>query len=306
MLKFIFKRLLQMVPVLLASVTLTFFLIRLAPGGPFTSEKNIPEQALERLNEFYGLNDPVLVQYSRYLGNLARGDLGLSLHYHNRTVNEVIRDTFPISFELGILAMIFAIVCGLFSGIIASLRPNTALDHVPMGLAMTGICLPTFVLGPLLVLVFALWLGWFNASGWETPMDRVLPVITLGAVYAAYIARLSRGSMLEILPMDYIRTARAKGVPEIKVITKHALKNAMLPVISFLGPATAGIMTGSFVVETIFQIPGMGKMFVTSAFNRDYFLLLGLVVFYVTLLIALNLIVDILLVWFNPKLRIEA
>ncbi|OGV70754.1 MAG: ABC transporter [Lentisphaerae bacterium RIFOXYA12_FULL_48_11] len=306
MLKFVARRLIQMVPVLLIVITITFFLIRLAPGGPFTDEKKYPPEVLASRNAYYGLNDSLLTQYARYLGNVVKGNLGPCLQYRNRTVNEVIRDTFPVSFELGCWAMIFALVTGLIFGIIAALRPNSLLDHIPMALAMTGICLPAFVLGPLLILVFGLWFGMLNASGWDTATDRILPAITLGAVYAAYIARLSRSSMLEVLPMDYIRTARAKGASELRVIAYHALKNAAIPVVSFLGPAFAGIVTGSFVVETIFQIPGMGKMFVTAAFNRDYFLLLGLIVFYAGLLVTLNLIVDILLVWLNPKIKIEA
>lgn len=305
MLKFIIRRLFQLIPVLLAAITLTFFLVRLAPGGPFSAEKQYPEEAIKRLNEHYGLNDPIMVQYAHYLKNAVCGDLGPSMHYHNRTVNEIIRETFPISLELGSYAMLYALILGLTVGIIASLRPNTALDHVPMSIAMIGMCMPTFVMGPILVLLFALKFSWFNASGWETGMDRILPAITLGSVYAAYIARLSRGSMLEVLPMDYIRTARAKGVSEMCVITRHALRNGILPVVSFLGPATAGIITGSFVVETIFQIPGMGKMFVMSAFNRDYSLLLGLVVFYASLLVVFNLLVDLTLIWLNPRLKIE-
>ena len=186
----------------------------------------------------------------------------------------------------------------------ASLRPNTALDYVPMSLAMTGICIPSFVLGPLLVLTFALGLGWVNASGWDMPSDRILPAITLGSAYAAYIARLSRAGMLDVLPQDYIRTARAKGLRESRVIGIHALKPCIFPVVSFLGPAVAGLITGSFVVETIFHIPGLGKMFVMGAFNRDYTLVLGLVVFYSALVIVFNTIVDIALASLNPRLRV--
>ena len=305
MFKFVLRRLLQLIPVLLVAVSLTFFMIRLAPGGPFINEKAIPDDALKSIRNHYGLDDPMPVQYLRYMGKLLTGDLGLSLH-QNRTVNEIVSETFPISLELGCYAMLFALIVGMILGIVASIRPNSALDHTPMALAMVGICLPTFVMGPVLVLVFGLWLGWFNASGWETAADRILPAITLGAVYAAYIARLTRGSMLEVLPKDYIRTARAKGLSRLQVVTRHALKNALLPVVSFLGPATAGIITGSFVVESIFQIPGMGKLFVTSAFNRDYFLILGLVAFYGGVLVLFNLIVDIALVLLNPKMRIDA
>jgi oligopeptide transport system permease protein len=306
MLKFIVRRLLQMFPVLLIVITMVFFTTRFAPGGPFTDEKKLSPEAIKSRNEYYGLNNSLGVQYINYLCKIMKGDMGPCFQYHNRTVNDVIKETFPISFELGCYAMTYALLAGLFFGIVAALRPNTLLDHLPMAAAMTGICLPAFVLGPLLILVFGLWLGWFNASGWETATDRILPAITLGSVYAAYIARLSRSSMLEVLPMDYIRTARAKGASELRVIVIHALKNAAIPVASFLGPAIAGIITGSFIVETIFQIPGMGKMFVTAAFNRDYYLLSGLIVFYATLLILFNLFVDMVLVWLNPKIKIEA
>jgi oligopeptide transport system permease protein len=303
MVKFILRRLLELIPVLIIAITIVFFMVRLAPGGPFTQEKSFSEQAMARLNEHYGLDKPILVQYGNYMLNLLQGDLGPSFQYPSRSVNEIIAETFPVSLELGSWAMLFALVMGLLAGIVASLRPNTLQDHLPMGVAMTGICMPSFVLGPLLILIFGLWLRWFNASGWETLSDRVLPAITLGSAYAAYIARLTRGSMLEVLPADFIRTARAKGLSEKTVILKHTLKNAILPVVSFLGPATAGIITGSFVVETIFNIPGMGRMFVLSAFNRDYTLILGLVVFLGFLVVLFNVIVDILLGLLNPRLR---
>ena len=306
MIKFILRRLLELIPVLLISITLVFFMVRLAPGGPFTAEKSFTAEAIERLNEHYGLDKPIMVQYGNYLLNLLKGDLGPSFQYPSRSVNDIIKETFPVSLELGALSMLFALGVGLLAGIVASLKPNTLQDHVPMGLAMTGICMPSFVLGPLLILVFGLWLGWFNASGWELPIDRVLPVITLGSAYAAYISRLTRGSMLEVLPSDYIRTARAKGLSEANVIFKHTLKNALLPVVSYLGPATAGILTGSFVVESIFNIPGMGRMFVLAAFNRDYTLILGLVVFFALLVVLFNAVVDILLGLLNPKLRMHS
>lgn len=306
MLKFIARRLLELIPVLLISITIVFFLVRLAPGGPFTQEKSFSPEAIARLNEHYGLDKPIMVQYGTYLLNVLKGDLGPSFQYPSRSVNEIIAETFPISFELGIWAMLFALGVGLAAGIIASLRPNTLQDHVPMGIAMSGICMPSFVLGPILILTFSLGFRWLNASGWDTASDRILPVITLGASYAAYIARLTRGSMLEVLPSDYIRTARAKGLSEKAVILRHALKNALLPVVSFLGPATAGIITGSFVVETIFNIPGMGRMFVQSAFNRDYTLIMGLVVFLALLVVIFNALVDILLGLLNPKMRLSS
>jgi len=294
-----------MIPVLWATITLTFFLIRLAPGGPFTEEKSYPPEAIAQLNRHYGLDKPIHVQYFSYLGNVLRGNLGPSFKYPNRTVNEIIADTFPVSLELGFYGLTVALLFGLAAGIIASLRPNTALDHVPMSISMIGICIPSFVLGPLLVLFFALGLGWFNASGWRTVGDRVLPAITLGSAYAAYIARLSRAGMLDVLPRDFIRTARAKGLSELRVVVCHALKPGIFPVVSFLGPAIAGLITGSFVTETIFHIPGLGKMFVTGAFNRDYTLILGLVVFYSILVVVFNALVDLALALLNPKLRAE-
>ncbi len=304
MLKFLTRRLLTMIPVLWATVTLTFVLVRLAPGGPFTEEKQYPQQAIDQLNQHYGLNDSLPKQYVHYLRNLLHGDLGPSLKYQNRSVNEIIAETFPVSLELGLWALLVALLLGLPAGITASLRPNTALDYIPMSLAMIGICVPAFVLGPLLVLAFALGLGWLNASGWDMPSDRILPAITLGSAYAAYIARLSRAGMLDILPQDFIRTARAKGLRESRIIGLHALKPGIFPVVSFLGPAVAGLITGSFVVETIFHIPGLGKMFVMGAFNRDYTLVLGLVVFYSALVIVFNTLVDVVLASLNPRLRV--
>jgi oligopeptide transport system permease protein len=306
MIKFILRRLLELIPVLLIAITIVFFLVRLAPGGPFTEEKSFPKEAIARLNEHYGLDKPIMEQYGAYLLNLLKGDLGPSFQYPSRSVNEIIGETFPVSFELGAWALLFALIVGLLAGITASLRPNSVQDHVPMGIAMTGICMPSFVLGPILILIFGLGLRWVNASGWDTASDRILPVITLGASYAAYIARLTRGSMLEVLPSDFIRTARAKGLSEKTVILKHTLKNALLPVVSFLGPATAGIITGSFVVETIFNIPGMGRMFVLGAFNRDYTLILGLVVFLALLVVLFNALADILLGLLNPKMRLHS
>jgi oligopeptide transport system permease protein len=306
MLRFLLIRFLSMIPVLLATVTLTFLLVRLAPGGPFADEKNYPPQALEQVNRHYGLDKPLHVQYFLYLGNLLRGNLGPSLKYPGRSVNAIIADTFPVSLELGLWALLAALLIGLGAGIAASLRPNTVVDTVSMTLSMAGICIPGFVLGPLLVLVFAIGLGWVNASGWNTPSDRVLPAITLGAAYAATIARLARAGMLDVLPQDYIRTARANGIRECRVIGLHALKPGIFPVISFLGPAAAGIISGSFVTETIFHIPGLGKMFVTGAFNRDYTLVLGLVVFYSVLIILFNTLVDVLLAILNPRLRLNA
>ena len=305
MFKFIARRVLETIPVLFVIITGSFFMIRLAPGGPFDSERRMTPEVQRNLNAYYGYDKPLSVQYFRYMGKLFHGDLGPSTKNASHTVNELIGDSFPISLELGGYALAVAMLIGLTAGIIASLRPNTATDYLPMSLAMAGICLPTFVLGPLLVLVFALWLKWFNPSGWYDPADRVLPALTLGLFYAAYIARLTRGGMLEILSQDYIRTARAKGAGELRVILKHALRGGLLPVVSYLGPALAGIISGSFVVETIFQIPGIGRSFITSALNRDHAMIMGTVIFFAVLIIGFNLIVDVLQVFLNPRLRFD-
>ena len=305
MLRFILRRLLETIPVLLVIVTATFFMIRFVPGGPFTAERAVSPEILRNLEAHYGLDQPLHRQYLNYLGDLLRGDLGPSFKYPNRTVNEIIGDKLPVSLELGLLSLIIALAIGLPLGIAAAARRNTWIDYICSSTAMTGICVPTFVMGPLFVLVFAIHLRWFNASGWYMGIDRVLPAATLGLVYAAYIARLTRGGMLEVLNQDFIRTARAKGASELRVIFRHALRGGLLPVVSFLGPAIAGILTGSFVIETIFQIPGLGREFVNSAFNRDYTLVLGTVLLYAGLIILLNLVVDVVQVWMNPKLKFE-
>ena len=305
MFRFVVRRLLQTIPVLFVIITATFFMVRFVPGGPFTGEKAIPQEILKNIEAHYGLDQPLWRQYLSYLGQIAHGDLGPSFKYSNRTVNEIIADKLPVSLELGGLALVVALVIGLTLGVLAAVRRNTWLDYLASSVGLLGICVPTFVLGPLLVLFFAIRLGWFNASGWDTPADRVLPVLTLGLVYAAYIMRLTRGGMLEVLNQDFIRTARAKGASELRIIFRHALRGGLLPVVAFLGPGIAGILTGSFVIETIFQIPGLGREFVNSAFNRDYTLVLGTVILYATLIVVLNLVVDVVQVWLNPRLKFE-
>jgi len=305
MLRFILRRLLETIPVLFVIVTATFFMIRFVPGGPFTAEKAVTPEILKNLEAHYGLNQPLHRQYLAYLGSLLRGDFGPSFKYPNRTVNEIIADKLPTSLELGAWSLLVALAVGLPLGVAAAVKRNTWIDYLCSSAAMIGICVPTFVLGPLLVLAFGIHLRWFNASGWYEPIDRVLPSLVLGFFYAAYIARLTRGGMLDVLNQDFIRTARAKGASEARVIFHHALRGGLLPVVSFLGPAIAGILTGSFVIETIFQIPGLGREFVNSAFNRDYTLVLGTVILYAALVIACNLIVDIVQVLLNPRLKFE-
>ena len=326
MIKFILRRVLETIPVLLCVAAMTFFMCRLAPGGPFDEDKQVTAEVRELLNKQFNLDQPLHKQFIQYITHLPTLQ---SFKYPNRTVGEIISQKFPVSAKLGFFAMCIALGLGILFGVIASLRPNTYIDYIPSSLAMIGICLPTFVMGPLLILVFSLQLEWFPAFGWggfDAPQfsvsgivlhkqfipyithitsDMVLPSVTLGFFYAAYISRLTRGGMLDILTQDYIRTAKAKGASGLRVILKHSLRGGLLPVISFMGPAVAGLIAGSFVIETIFNIPGLGQDFVKSAFNRDYTLVLGVVMFYATLIILLNLIVDILQVTLNPKLKFD-
>ena len=306
MLRFVAQRLLQAIPVMLIIITVSFFMLRLAPGGPFTQEKAVTPEILRNLEAHYGLDKPLYVQFFTYLKKIVlHGDLGPSFKYSNRTVNEIIADKLPVSLELGGLALAVALVLGLTFGILAALKRNTVFDYLFSTVGMAGVCVPTFVMGPLLVLVFAIHFRQFNASGWDVWQDRVLPALTLGFVYSAYIMRLTRGGMLEVLHQDYIRTARAKGASETRIVLRHALRGGLLPVVSFLGPAIAGILTGSFVIETIFQVPGLGREFVNSAFNRDYTLVLGTVILYAGLIVVTNLLADVVQVWLNPKLKFD-
>jgi oligopeptide transport system permease protein len=305
MFRFIARRLLQTIPVLLVIITATFFMVRFVPGGPFTSEKALPPEILRNIEAHYGLDQPLWRQYANYLGQVARGDLGPSFKYTNRSVNEIIGQTLPVSLELGGWALLVALAVGLPLGVLAAVRRNSWLDYACSVIGMIGICVPVYVSGPLFALLFGVYLQWVNVSGWYEGIDRVLPALTLGLAYAAYIMRMTRGGMLEVLGQDYIRTARAKGASEARIVLRHALRGGLLPVVAFLGPAVAGILTGSFVIETVFQIPGLGRQFVISAFSRDYTLILGTVILYATLIVVCNLIVDIAQVWLNPKLKFE-
>jgi len=303
MLRYIFVRSLQAIPVLLAVIAITFFMIRAAPGGPFDAEKTVPPEILQKLNERYHLDDPLYVQFADYLINIAQGDFGPSFRYPGRSVNELILTGLPVTLELGLYAILFALLTGIAAGLLASIKPNSWQDYLPMSISMTGICLPSFVLGPLLVLIFAIWLEWLPVAGWgRLPGDKILPVVTLGSTYAAYIARLTRGGMLEILSQDFIRTARAKGLSNRVILFRHGLKGGILPVVSFMGPALAGLLSGSFVVETIFQIPGLGWYFIQSAFNRDYTMIMGTTIFFASLIILFNLLSDIVAALLNPRI----
>lgn len=303
MLSLIARRLLQAIPTLWVVATATFLLLRLAPGGPFDDEKPLPPEIKEKIEAHYGLDRPLQEQYFEFLGNILQGDLGPSYKYPGWDVQEIIIQAFPVSLELGLWGLLIALCVGIPIGTFAAIKHNTSTETGLMGLATVGICLPSFVVGPILLLVFSLQLDWFNPLGWTFATDRVLPAITLGLLYAASIARLARSGMLDVLQDDYIRTARAKGLAEKTVIIRHALRTALNPVVAFLGPAAAGLISGSFVVETIFFIPGLGPFFVNAALNRDYTMVMGTVLFYATLIILFNLIVDIIQMWMNPRSR---
>ena len=299
----IIKRLLQAIPTLWVIATATFILLQLIPGGPFDTEKDMSEEVQSLINAHYGLDLPIQEQYFRFISQRLQGNFGPSYKYAGWDVDEIIIQSFPVSLELGFYALLFALALGTPIGVIAAIRHQKPSENALMGLAMVGICLPSFVLGPILIMVFSMELGWFNPSGWNHPGDRVLPTITLGLFYAAYIARLSRSGMLDVMRMDYIRTAQAKGLKGRVIILRHALRTALYPFVAYLGPAVAGLISGSFVVETIFFIPGLGSFFVNSAFNRDSTMVMGTVLFYAVLILILNLIVDLVQLWMNPRTR---
>ena len=304
MLLIFLKRVLAAIPVLIIVASLTFFLVRLAPGGPFDSDRAVSDEVLINLQEAYNLNAPLSEQYFDYMSGVIVGDFGPSFRYPGRGVSEMIFTGLPVTLELALYSILIAVLVGIFSGVLAALKRNTMLDFIPMAIAMIGICVPTFLMGPLLVLIFGINLEVLPVSGWgNLPGDKLLPSITLGFAYAAYIARLSRGGMLEILGQDFIRTARAKGLSERVVVTKHAMQGGLIPVVSFLGPAVAGLLAGSFVVETIFQIPGLGRFYVEAAFNRDYTMILGTTIFFSSMIVFFNLMSDMAVMFLNPRAR---
>ena len=304
MLLIFLKRVLAAIPVLIIVASLTFFLVRLAPGGPFDSDRAVSDEVLINLQEAYNLNAPLSEQYFDYMSGVIVGDFGPSFRYPGRGVSEMIFTGLPVTLELALYSILIAVLVGIFSGVLAALKRNTLLDFIPMAIAMIGICVPTFLMGPLLVLIFGINLELLPLSGsGNLPGDKLLPSITLGFAYAAYIARLSRGGMLEILGQDFIRTARAKGLSERVVVTKHAMQGGLIPVVSFLGPAVAGLLAGSFVVETIFQIPGLGRFYVEAAFNRDYTMILGTTIFFSSMIVFFNLLSDMAVMFLNPRAR---
>jgi oligopeptide transport system permease protein len=304
MIRLIFSRLGQGIITLFVLVTLTFFLVRAMPGSPYTDEKKIPEHTLKRMKEYTGLDQPVPVQYVRYLKNVVlHQDLGDLIRRDGVKVSEIIGESFPVSLGLGVLSIGIALIIGIPAGVIAAVRKNTAVDFSCLAGAMIGICLPSFVIGPLLAVTAGLGLNSLNVAGWSSPSDWILPAITLGVINAAYLARLARGGMLDVLSQDYIRTAKAKGASPTRVVIRHSLRGGLLPAVAFIGPAFAGMISGSFVIETIFQIPGMGQHFVNAATDREFFLIQGLVLFYGFLIVGANLLADLAQIALNPRLR---
>jgi len=304
MFKFILNRLATSIITIFLIVTVTFVLMHAIPGDPFTRDKGLPENIKKNLMEKYHLDEPYWKQYVHYLEGVVKGDLGPSLKYPGVTVNKIIARGFPVSAQLGIASIVIMLLIGIPMGIISALRQNKWQDHLAMFLATVGVAIPNFVLATLLMYIFGVKLGWVPTSRWVSWKSVIMPSIALAGYSTAYIARLTRSSVLEVIQQDYIRTARAKGLPERIVVYKHALKNALVPIITYLGPLTAGILTGSFVIEKIFAIPGLGQHFVTSIGNRDYTTILGVTIFYASFLVIMNLIVDILYGFIDPRIRI--
>jgi len=303
--RFVIRRLAWAIPVLWLVATVTFVLMHLVPGGPFDQEKPLPPEIKANIDAKYHLDEPLATQYLYYLKDLLRGDFGPSYKYLGRSVNDIIRDTFPVSMQLGLWAVLISVIVGVGAGIIAAARPRSWMDHAGMFLATAGISLPSFVLGTFLIMLFSYRFHFFPAALWEGWRYGVLPAVTLALLPAAYIARLTRSSMLEVLHKDFIRTARAKGFGERQVLLKHALKNSITPVVSFLGPLTATLVTGSFVVEFIFSVPGMGRYFITAVTNRDYPLIMGVTLIYAVLIVVANIVVDLVYTWIDPRMRIK-
>ncbi len=305
MLRYTLQRIISSFMVLFVIITITFLLMHTIPGGPFSREKKIPVAVLRNIEEHYRLNDPLGKQYVDYLGRLAHFDLGPSFKYEGRRVNDIIRESFPVSLELGLVSIGIAVLVGIPAGVVAALRQNQWQDYVTMIFATIGVSVPSFVLATLLIYLFAVKLSLLPAAMWGSAQYVVLPSLALAGHPTAFIVRLTRSSMLEVLGQDYIKTARAKGLSQFLIIYRHALKNALIPVITYMGPMAAGILTGSFIIETIFAIPGLGRHFVTSIYNRDYTVILGVTIFYSILVIGLNLIVDLIYPQLDPRIKLD-
>ena len=305
MTRYVFRRLGGAIIILWVIITVTFALMHAIPGGPFTTEKKLPPQVKASIEAKYHLDDPVWKQYGDYLGGVITGDLGPSYKYEGRSVNDIISDAFPISAQLGLLSLMVAVVGGIAAGAISAMRPNGIVDYAVTILSTIGISVPTFIIGAVLVYVVGFELGWFPVALWHGPSYMVLPVLTLAAQPMAFIARLTRSGLLDVYQQEYIRTARAKGLSSWTILTRHALGNAILPVITYLGPLAASLLTGSFIVETIFAIPGLGQYFVTSIYNRDYTVILGITIFYSALVVFLNILVDMIYPLIDPRVTTE-
>ncbi|HUO68876.1 MAG TPA: oligopeptide ABC transporter permease OppB [Gammaproteobacteria bacterium] len=307
MLGYSLRRLLGAIPTLLVLVALSFFMMRAVPGGPFDTERQLPPEVEANLRAAYHLDEPVYQQLGRYLAGLARLDFGPSFQYRDYSVTELVMTGFPVSLRLGGAAMLVALLLGVVAGCFAAFRQNSAADHAVMGAAMVGVSIPSFVVAPLLILAFAVHWHWLPAGGLGdgSVANMVLPVVALALPQIAYIARLTRGSMIEVLRSNFVRTARAQGLSPTQIVLRHALKPALLPVVSYLGPAAAGVITGSVVVEQIFGVPGLGRFFVNGALNRDYTLVMGVVVLYGALIILFNLLVDLTYAWLDPKVKLR-
>ncbi len=305
MLRYTISRLLGAIPTILVIITLAFLLLHAAPGGPFDSQKKIPPEIKANIERKYHLDEPLYKQYLRYLAGILQGDFGPSYQYRGTTVNDIIKQGFPIDIIIGAAALLGALLIGLPIGIISALRRDSAWDHGSMAFSMIGISLPVFVIAPLFILVFAIKFHWLPAGGWDKGSWReaLLPAAALSAPYIAYVARLMRGSMVEVLNSQFILMARAKGVPQHLVVLRHALKPALMPLVSFLGPAIAGVITGSIVIETIFALPGIGRSFVDAALNRDYTLVLGVTILYGVLIVLFNLLADLTYSVLDPRVR---
>lgn len=307
MFPFVLKRLLSAIPTLFVVITISFFMMKAAPGGPFDRERQLPPEIEANILRAYNLDKPVHEQYFIYIGNILRGDFGPSYKYLDFTVTDLISMGFPVSLELGIYAICLAVLVGVGLGTLAALKQNTLFEYAVMGVAMTGIAIPNFVMAPLLTLIFGVYLSMLPVAGWGggAVQYKILPALALALPQIAYIARLTRGSMVEVMHSNFIRTARAKGLREKIVVVRHALKGGLLPVVSYLGPATAAVITGSVVIESIFDVPGIGRYFVNGALNRDYPVVMGVVIFYAVLIILLNLLVDLVYGFLDPRVKLD-
>jgi oligopeptide transport system permease protein len=306
MLHFLVRRLLVAIPTLFVVITVAFFMMRAAPGNPFSTDRKLPPEILKNIEAKYHMDQPLIVQYGEYLGGVLHGDFGPSLKYRDKSVLEIIEQNYRVSLTIGLAAFVIAVFFGVSLGVIAALRQNGPADYTTMAIAIVGVCIPSFVTAPLLQLAFGSKLGWLPIAGWDggALLNLVMPVTVLCLPQIAIISRLTRAGMIEALRSNYVRTARAKGLPEFRIVAKHAIRAAVLPLVSYLGPAFAGLMTGSLVVEKIFGLPGLGKFFVTSALQRDYTVVMGMVIFFAALILVLNLLADVLYAILDPRVRL--